>query len=103
MRCLNGHVRSIIPSNLVSRGSGSYCKECLGILANNKYTKEAINAKVSPFVLEGEYLGSLVKHNYLCENNHLIEGKYLQQMVEGYRCKECHPRRADLRTQEEFS
>lgn len=101
-RCGHGHVRYIIPSNLVSRGQGAKCKECLGILANNKYTTEAVNKLVSPYKLEGEYLGSLIKHNYRCEHGHLILGKTLQQIRENYRCKECFPQRSDIRTQQEF-
>lgn len=101
--CRNGHTRTIIPSNLVSRGQGSSCKECQGIMANNKYTTEAVNTLVKPYRLDGEYLGSLIKHNYYCTNNHVIVGKTLQQMRENYRCKECYPQRSDVRTQDEFA
>lgn len=107
VKCINNHVRNIIPSNIITRGSGSTCKECEGINIHGKKTTSTFITdllnKHTDLNLIGEYTGAFDIHKFKCINNHIFESRP-NAVLAGKTCVICHPtHRIDTKTQEEFT
>lgn len=71
--CVSGHVWEVIPSNLISRGNGLFCRECAGKHKISKTTEEFKQevAKVHPdIVVLGEYVKAHQDIEISCRNGH---------------------------------
>lgn len=78
LSCINGHIRSVIPSNLISRGNSISCGLCTGKfrLPGKKTTeefKEEVSIKYPYLSVLGEYKGAKEPILVGCEFEHTWE------------------------------
>ncbi len=70
LKCTNGHNRSIIPSNLISKGNGRECRECKGLSSNARKTTASFAAQLSALypniTVVGEYTNAKVPIKIQC-------------------------------------
>jgi very-short-patch-repair endonuclease len=97
LACANGHTWSVIPSNLVSRGSGVFCSTCAGKHKPGKKTHEEFLLEMQvhhpSITVLGTYSGAAVPISISCSNGHVREVTPTNLLTRSSysQCKECHP------------
>jgi hypothetical protein len=76
LQCKNGHLRHKTSNDIISRGRGTTCNECLGKSSNGKKLSSLVEME---FEREGlrlleEYVGALIKH----KAEHIVCGTILE-------------------------
>lgn len=98
--CHKGHVRNIIPSNLISRHNGIICRECDGLSLPGKKTtdifREELKVLYPTITLESEYTGAHNKVTLKCECGNTWEAipTNLLNRESDATCSVCNPRTA---------
>ncbi len=95
LKCTNGHIRSIIPSNLTTRGNGKVCRECAGLhvagaKSNDTFEKE-VTTKYPHVVKVSGYTWAKSVVELMCTNGHVweaIASNLLSRSSDGT-CPEC--------------
>lgn len=77
LSCTKGHTWEVIPSNLVSRGNGNYCKFCTPKTLYNKKSTYSFSEELKELFPEvelvGEYINSREKVTLKCSQGHTWE------------------------------
>lgn len=105
LKCKAGHIRYATTNGILSRGTGTKCKECSGTSASGKKLQSTVDAEFSKagYTIIGEYQGALTKvlaKNNTCGHTYLV----LPSAVSRGRtvlCPTCHSRRSNY-THEDF-
>lgn len=93
LKCKHGHIRNVTTNNIVSKGGGRYCKECLGFSSTGKkldsHVREAF--KLKGFTLLEEYKGALTSisvQNDLCGHINKLTPQQIERNSKNY-CPTC--------------
>lgn len=98
LSCAHGHTWTVLPTNLVSKGSGTVCRECAGkAKAGKKSTAQFIveMAVVHPNIkVIGEYTGANNLIEITCTNGHTRKATPTNLLSRPgyYECAECTPK-----------
>lgn len=98
LSCVNDHVREVIPSNLNSRGNGSYCKQCAGEVSAGKKTPETflkeVALKYPKLTVIGTYQSAKEYVEVACSEGHrwqVLPTNLLSRESDAL-CSICNPR-----------